>query len=95
MFILKNYAKKLGAKAAWDVGTETGEIASVVLVPSTSTLHFAHAAGQLVKKREHFRPKAMYSDTWPNKDDFWDRLLPGMEGRLGLFHFQKRIISTL
>jgi hypothetical protein len=37
----------------------------------------------------------MYSDTWPNKDDFWAKLLPDAEGRLGLFHFQKRIISTL
>ena len=37
----------------------------------------------------------MYSDTWPSKNTFWSILCPGIEGRLGLFHFEKRIISTL
>ena len=91
----KNYQfKRLGAKAAWDVGTETGEIAAVVLVPSTKTQDFSHAAQQLMK-RPGFRPKAMYSDTWPNKNTFWEHICPGIEGRLGLFHFEKQIISTL
>ena len=35
------------------------------------------------------------SDTWPNKKEFWCLTCPGVEGRLGLFHFQKRIIGTL
>ena len=89
---IKNYRKDLGAKAAWDVATQTGEIATVVLVKSTKTEDFSHAAQQLLK-REHFNPQVMYSDTWPNKKEFWNQL--GVEGRLGLFHYQKRIISTL
>jgi len=89
---IKNYLKGVGAKAAWDAATQTGEIASAVLVPSTKTMHFAHAAQSLLR-RPHFKPKVMYSDTWPNKEEYWEPL--GVEGRLGLFHYQKRIISTL
>jgi hypothetical protein len=48
--ITKNYAKKVGAKAAWDVGTDTGEIASVVLVSSTSTA-LCSCCGSNGKKR--------------------------------------------
>ena len=92
--IVKNYPKSLGAKACWDVATSTGEIATAVLVPSTRTQHFSHAAIQLSKRRS-FAPKAMYSDTWPHKKDYWEAVFPGIEGRLGLFHFEKRILSTL
>lgn len=92
--VIKNYQKRLGAKAAWDVATETGEIASAVLVSSSKTEDFAHAAQQLMK-RPTFNPKVMYSDTWPNKKEYWYHVCPGLEGRLGLFHYQKRIISTL
>ena len=91
---VKNYQRRLGAKAAWDVATDTGEIAPTVLVTSTKTQHFSHAAKQLLK-RPGFNPKAMCSDTWPHKDDYWDLTCPGIMGRLGLFHFEKRIISTL
>ena len=89
---IKNYQKATGAKAAWDAATQTGEIASVVLVPSTKTEDFAHAAQSLLK-RPHFNPRVMYSDTWPHKAEYWEQLK--LEGRLGLFHYQKRIISTL
>ena len=89
---IKNYMKSVGAKAAWDAATQTGEIATVVLVKSTKTEDFSHAAQQLLK-RQNFNPKVMCSDTWPNKKEFWNDL--GVEGRLGSFHYQKRIISTL
>jgi len=88
---IKNYQKRTGAKAAWTVGTGTGEIAAVALVPSTKTEDFAHAAKQLLD-RPTFKPFVMYSDTWPSKNTFWSILCPGIEGRLGLFHFEKRII---
>jgi len=39
--------KGSGANALWDAGTDTGEIACAVLVPSTKTRDFAHAAQQL------------------------------------------------
>jgi len=91
--ITKNYRKKrLGAVAAWTCGTQSGEVAAVALVPSTKTEHFAHGANQLTR-RPMFKQTFMYSDTWPNKEAFWNRL--GVEGRLGLFHFEQRIIRTL
>jgi hypothetical protein len=34
---LKNYQYKLGAVALWGTATDTGEIASSVLVPTTKT----------------------------------------------------------
>jgi len=95
--VTKNYfqKKKLGSTALWDVSTETGEIASAVLVPTTKTIHFAHAAAALTR-REAFSPSAMYSDTWPVKSDFWNLLFNSkIEGRLGLFHYIQRITKTL
>jgi len=92
----KNYfeRKRMGAVAVWDVATETGEIASAVLVPSTRSDHFAHAAASLAR-RPHFTPTAMHSDTWPSKNQFWDLLFKSLEGRLGLFHYIQRITRTL
>jgi len=94
--VTKNYKKGKGLppKAVWDVATGTGEIASAVLVPSTQTKDFAHAAQQLLK-RPHFNPKVKHSDTWPHKIEHWSALCPGTQGRLGLFHCQQRIISTM
>ena len=95
--VTKNYLnrRQLGAEAMWDVATETGEIACAVLVPSTKTSDFAHAAQQMAK-REGFRPKAMYSDTWPCNADYWSLILGSeVQGRLGLFHFVQRIMRTM
>jgi hypothetical protein len=91
---VRNYQKSLGAVAVWDVATSTGEIATAVLVTTTQTKDFSHAAIQL-SKRTQFTPAVMYSDTWPNKKEYWDDVFPGIEGRLGLFDFEKRITSTL
>jgi len=95
--VTKNYIRKkrMGAVALWDVATETGEIASAVLVPSTQTKHFVHAAAALTR-RPTFNPSAMYSDTWPSKSSFWGLLFEKeVIGRLGLFHFIQRITRTL
>jgi hypothetical protein len=47
-------------------------------------------------RRPNFTPKAMYSDRWPVKMDYWALIFGRqMEGRLGLFHFTQRIIKTL
>jgi len=56
--VLKNYYNKKGAMALWDVATDTGEIASAVLVYSVKTKDYAHAAEQL-SRRQHFNPAAM------------------------------------
>jgi hypothetical protein len=92
--VTKNYQKKIGAVAVWDVASETGEIATAVLVRDTTTKEFAHAAEQLVRRTD-FKPGAMYTDTWPAKIDFWGILVPSVKGRLGLFHFLQRIFRTL
>lgn len=93
----KNYFKRrtIGALALWDVATETGEIATAVLVPSTKTKDLSHAAMSLAR-RPKFAPKAMCSDRRPVKVDYWERVFGSqIEGRLGLFHFTQRIIKTL
>jgi hypothetical protein len=93
--VVKNYQKKLGAFAVWDCATETGEIASACLVKSTKVKEVAHAAESLAR-RPNFNPVVMFSDTWPHKDGFWKLLFgPAFDGRLGLFHYQQRIIKTL
>ena len=95
--VVKNYhqKKQLGAVALWDVSTETGEIASAVLVPSTKTIHFAHAAAALTR-RDGFSPGTMCSDTWPVKTDFWELLFDSkLVGRLGLFHYIQRLTRTI
>lgn len=80
--VAKNYRIK-NAAAMWDVATGTGEIACAVLVPTLMSKHFVHAATALLA-RPHFNPKVMYSDTWPHGTEFWNELVPGMQGRLGL-----------
>jgi len=95
--VTKNYyqRKRIEATALWDVATETGEIAAAVLVPSTKTIHFAHAAAQL-SKRPSFTPKVRCSDTWPTKNEHWEHLLgQQMQGQLGLFHCVQRMTRTL
>ena len=94
-YAIKNYPRSLGAKAARDVSTEMGEIASIVLVPSTAASDYAHAAESLVR-RQNFNPKVVYSDIWPNGKGFWALLFGNsLVGCLGLFQFMKRIIGTL
>ena len=75
---LKNYQKKdiPGAFALWSCCTESGEIASSVIVGSTKVKDCAHAAEQL-SRRNGFNPRAMYSDTWPHKDAFWKLIFGG------------------
>jgi hypothetical protein len=61
----------------------------------TKTIDFSHAAIQM-SKRQGFKPRAMYSDTWPCKADYWTLIIGNnIQGRLGLFHFIQRILRTL
>jgi len=91
--VIKNYQNILGATAVWDVATDTGEIATAVCVPTTQTIHFSHAAKAL-QKRCGFDPTATYSNTWPCKESYWTSLWPNIKGRLGLFHYEKRILRA-
>jgi hypothetical protein len=93
--VSKNYRSSLGAKACWTCCVETGEIAAACLVDNTKVTQFAHAAEQLAR-RNNFKPKVMYADTWPNLETFWALLFGTlMVGRLGLYHFMQRIIKTM
>lgn len=69
-------------------------MATAVCAPLTKTIHFSHAAVALAR-REGFAGKAMCSDTWPNKESFWKKLFVDLEGRLGLFHYERRILSAI
>ena len=40
----------MGAEAMWDAGTDTGEVACAVVVPSVKTEDFSHAATQLSQR---------------------------------------------
>jgi len=90
---IKNYQKQVGATAAWTSGTGTGETAAVALVPLTKTEDFAHASKQLTQRKNCVQ-NFMYSNTWPNKEDFWLQI-HGVKGQLGLFHYEQRILRTL
>ena len=58
MEVTKNYRRSMGAFAVWDVATETGEIASAVVVGTTNAIGFAHAAESLTR-RSNFKPRVM------------------------------------
>jgi hypothetical protein len=45
--------------------------------------------------REGFDPKTLYADTWPAGKDAIEALMPDVKGRLGIFHWMKRISDTL
>ena len=74
----------------------TKEIIALAIVPTVKVSDISHLLQQSIKKRSQFAPRALYTDTWPNNDEFWkatfgDRL----ETRLGLFHLMHRIVDTL
>ena len=93
--VIKNYCLK-GAQAMFTMNTESGEIATVAIVESTKADQVAHLVEQMVRKREGFKPKIIYTDTWPHNDEFWAMLFGAyIVGRLGLFHLIKRIVDTL
>jgi hypothetical protein len=51
---------------------------------------------EIIAKRPTFRPRIIYTDTWPNSREFWTNVFGLLlVGRLGLFHLMKRILDTL
>ena len=78
-----------------NVGTETGELASPVIVPTTEGIHFAHAVEQF-SLRKNVNPKIHVTDNWPVNEDLF-RIIYGVGIilRLGIFHFIQRITNTL
>jgi hypothetical protein len=93
--VVKNYILP-GAKACFTMCTETGEIAALGIVESTASSQISHMLQQLVQNRPEFRPKVIYTDTWPNGEKFWKNIFGFLIlGRLGFFHLIKRILDTL
>jgi hypothetical protein len=93
--VVKNYPSNLGAKAQWDADVETGEILSLVLVPSTKAHDYVHAEEALAR-RPGFQPKVMYSNIWPKGQSFWQMLFGTLLlGRLGLFCFMQLIMKNM
>ena len=90
----KNYQSRGGATHIWTCAIQTGEIAAACLVESSKSLEIAHAA-ECLARRPYFKPKALYSDTWPHGKEFWEMIFGNVQGRLGLFHFMQRITKTL
>jgi hypothetical protein len=51
---------------------------------------------RIVRRRENFETKVIYTNTWPHDDEFWKDIFGFcVIDRLGLFHCMKRITDTL
>ena len=71
-------------------------MAAVGLVSSTTASKFSHMVKTMIQKRESFSTQTLiYTDTWPNNNAFWQLLVPGIQGHLGLFHLIKRVVDTM
>ena len=93
--VVSNYPSSLGAKALATFGAGPGFIAFAGLVDSTDMAECSHGIEQ-VARRDGFRPKYMYTDTWPNLDEFFTLIFGfALLGRLGLFHWISRITKFM
>jgi hypothetical protein len=91
--VLRNYTLA-GAKACFTSMVETGEVCAMGLVGTTKVEEAAHMVEQ-TRRRPHFRPQAVFTDTWPHNQDFWFLIFGPIIGCLGIFHFMKRMVDTL
>jgi hypothetical protein len=82
------------AKCGHTIGVDTGEIASVAIVPNEQQIHYAHQAEQFSHRR-NVSPKIHVSDICPQGIALWQELFRGVICRLGWFHFIQRITKTL
>jgi hypothetical protein len=93
--VVKNYNAQ-GANARFTMITSTKQIATAALVETTSVDQISHLCEQIVRKREHFETKVIYTDTWPHNDEFWKEIFAFcVIGRVVLFHCMKRIADML
>lgn len=93
---LKNYISDdvKNAKCGHTIGVDTGEIASVAIVPNEEQIHYAHQVEQF-SRRLNVKPKVHVSDVCPKGTKLWKALFDGVTCRLGWFHFLQRITKTL
>jgi hypothetical protein len=94
---IKNYINLPGAKGIFTAMTgKSKEIVAVAIVGSTAVKEVAHLLVEMVRKRPLFAPSVLYTDTCPNNDGFWKKILgQHVEHKLGLFHLMQRIVDTL
>jgi hypothetical protein len=77
------------------MNTDTGKIAALGIVESTKASQVFHLVRQVLS-RPNFLPRGLWTDTWPKGKVYWEAMLgETIHGRLGLFHFIKRIVDTL
>jgi hypothetical protein len=93
---LGNFVKSTSSKAGaiWTTMVESGELPCVALVPSTKTSDLAHAA-ECLARQTNFKPKELWSDTFPCVFSFWVMMLGPLLGHLRVFHWFQRIVTTL
>jgi hypothetical protein len=92
--VLHNYYRSK-AKACCTAKTSMGLWAGAVLVPSTKISDAAHFIEQMAR-RPGFSLRVLYTDTWPSNNQFWFGIFGAdLLGRLGLFHFLKRLLEFL
>jgi hypothetical protein len=92
--LIHNYFRSK-AKACCTAKTSMGLWAGAVLVPSTKISDAAHFIEQMAR-RPGFNLRVLYTDTWPSNNQFWFGIFgASLLGRLGLFHFLKRLLEFL
>ena len=91
--VTKNYILP-GATACFTSMVETGEVCALGLVATTKVDDIAHLVEQ-TRRRPHFKPKAIFTDTWPHNQKFWFMIFGPITDCLGIFHFMKRMVDTL
>ena len=91
--VCKNYILP-GATACFTSMVETGEVCALGLVATTKVAEIAHLVEQ-TRRRPNFKPKAIFTDTWPHNQKFWFMIFGPITGCLGIFHFMKRMVDTL
>ena len=85
----------LKVNAVYDVfNNTTGEIATALCVTSEAVGEFAHGANQLkIARCDHIG--CMFTDTWPTSENELKLLYNMVDGRLGAFHWMRRLTGAL
>ena len=93
----KNFDVGKGAPKAtkvWNCVTGNLLVACMLLTKDTSSTEFIHAAEELAH-REGWHPMVHYTDTWPSQKKMWACLWIECIGRLGVFHWMKRMADHM
>jgi len=81
-------------KQCYNFATEAGEIAAMLCTNKTDKANIVHAIEELTH-RKGWEPESHIDDTWPANSKMWEWLWPFSQGRLDIFHWLKRILTTI